>query len=413
MLDDLAGLSTGARIQTLRTRKGMTRLVLAGLVGRSSSWLKDIERGRRLPPRLPMLVRLAEVLGVTDVSVLAGDDMNLGGGTISVPIDSFRRIPHEAVPAIREAIHDQQLTRPERRVDVAALRSRVDHAWGVWHSSPRQRTDIGRVLPGLITDARVAARTANGDRRDAYATLADVYGLAEQMLAWTSEAELLWLAADRGVAAAQEADRPETLAGAAWVLGNVRRAVGDYDGAIELVEDARQVLEPRLEDGPDSVRGIWGALNLHAAITCARAGREGDAWRYWDEGDRTAERLGVRYSHPWTAFGQGNVSVHAVSVGADLSQSSKARERAEEVDPDSVPSLERRSRLLIETARSYSLKRDHSGALHWVKQAHRVSSEAVHYSPIARQMVSDAVDQGGPLIERDARSFGQVLGLPV
>jgi transcriptional regulator with XRE-family HTH domain len=44
--------------------------VLAGLVGMSASWLKGIERAR-LPPRLPLLVKLAEALAVGDVAVLA------------------------------------------------------------------------------------------------------------------------------------------------------------------------------------------------------------------------------------------------------------------------------------------------------------------------------------------------------
>jgi transcriptional regulator with XRE-family HTH domain len=46
--------------------------VLARLVGMSASWLKGIERGTRLPPRLPLLVKLAEALAVGDVAVLAG-----------------------------------------------------------------------------------------------------------------------------------------------------------------------------------------------------------------------------------------------------------------------------------------------------------------------------------------------------
>ena len=50
--DDLAGKRTGERIQILRERKGLSRPVLAGLVGMSASWLKGIEQGRRLPPRL-------------------------------------------------------------------------------------------------------------------------------------------------------------------------------------------------------------------------------------------------------------------------------------------------------------------------------------------------------------------------
>ena len=82
MLDDLAGKRTGERIQILRERRGP---VLAGLVGMSASWLKGIERGTRLPPRLPLLVKLAEALAVGDVAVLAGIDMDMGGAA-SVPV---------------------------------------------------------------------------------------------------------------------------------------------------------------------------------------------------------------------------------------------------------------------------------------------------------------------------------------
>ena len=69
--------------------------------GRCVPWLP----GERLPPRLPLLVKLAEALAVGDVAVLAGIDMDLGGVT-SVPVSSFARIPHDAVPAIREAVRD-------------------------------------------------------------------------------------------------------------------------------------------------------------------------------------------------------------------------------------------------------------------------------------------------------------------
>lgn len=76
--DELAGQPIGARIQVIRERQGKTRTVVAGLVGRSPQWLKDVERGRRLPPRWDMLVRLAQVLHV-DVTALTGD---AGGGSL-------------------------------------------------------------------------------------------------------------------------------------------------------------------------------------------------------------------------------------------------------------------------------------------------------------------------------------------
>ena len=258
MLDDLAGKRTGERIQILRERKGLTRPVLAGLVGMSGSWLKGIERGHRLPPRLPVLVKLAEALAVGDVAVLAGTDMDLGGAA-SVPVASFARIPHDAVPAIREAVRDPMLTVPAGPVDVAALAARTADAWLLWHQSPEHRTDVGRILPRLVTDARIAARDGRGPgRRAASAVLADVYALVQHEVVWASEAELTWTAADRAMTAAQDADTPAALAGAAWTLGMVQRSAGDTDGALTLARDAAGLLEPAWKTPTTSCAG-WTA----------------------------------------------------------------------------------------------------------------------------------------------------------
>jgi transcriptional regulator with XRE-family HTH domain len=412
MIDDLAGKRTGERIQILRERRGLSRPVLAGLVGMSASWLKGIERGTRLPPRLPLLVKLAEALAVGDVAVLAGIDLDLGGAA-SVPVASFARIPHDAVPAIREAVRDPLLTVPAGPGDVAALAARMADAWVLWHQSAQHRTDVGRILPRLVTDARIAARTAEGPgRRAASAVLADVYALVQHEVVWASESELNWTAADRAMSAAQDADTPAALAGAAWTLGMVQRSADDTDGALTLAREAAGLLEPRLEDGDDELRGLYGALQLHAATTAARAGREGEAWRHWDTASATAERLPGGYYHPWTMFGEANVKLHAVSISADLSKSAEARNRAEDIDPEEIPSRERRGRLGVEIARAYYQRRDYPATLHWLETAYQTSADSVRYSPTARQMTADAVDHGGPLISRRARSLAGSIGLP-
>lgn len=411
--NDLAGRRTGERIQILRECKGLSRPVLAGLVGMSPSWLKGIERGTRLPPRLPLLVKLAEALAVGDVAVLAGTDMDLGGA--SVPVRSFACIPHDAVPAIREAVRDPLLIVPDSSSDpdVAGLAARVADAWRIWHQSAEHRTDVGRVLPRLVTDARTTARIAQGEnRRAACAVLADVYALVQHEVVWASETELTWTAADRAMSAAQAADKPLALAGAAWTLGMVQRSVGDTDGAHSLVTDAAALLKPHLENGPDELRAMYGALHLHAATTAARAGQEGNAWRHWDTADTTAANLGM-YFHPWTMFGTANVKLHAVSISADLSKSGEAQGRAERIDPDEIPSRERRGRLGVEIARAYYQRRDYLATLNWLEQAYATSHDSVQFSPTARQMTADTVDHGGPLISRRARSLAGSIGLPL
>jgi hypothetical protein len=210
--------------------------------------------------------------------------------------------------------------------------------------------------------------------------------------------------------AAQDADQPLALAGAAWTLGMVQRSAGDTDGALDLASSAATLLEPLLEDGGDELRGMYGALQLHLAITAAQAGREGDAWRYWDAADATARRIGV-YFHPWTMFGAANVKLHAVSIAADLSKSGEAHGHAGLIDPDEIPSRERRGRLGVEIARAYHQRHDYTATLHWLEQAYATSRDSVRFSPTARQMAADTVDHGGPLISRRARSLAGSIGL--
>ena len=62
---------TGQRIARARRRRGLSQAVLAGLVGRSESWLSQVERGKRGIDSHSVLLRLAEVLRV-DIEELTG-----------------------------------------------------------------------------------------------------------------------------------------------------------------------------------------------------------------------------------------------------------------------------------------------------------------------------------------------------
>ena len=55
-------IAFGQRMQLLRTRRGMSREVLAGLLGKSTSWVKQIENGRLKTPKLETILAVAEAL---------------------------------------------------------------------------------------------------------------------------------------------------------------------------------------------------------------------------------------------------------------------------------------------------------------------------------------------------------------
>jgi len=60
----VADSSLGDRVAFLRRRRGLSQVELASRLGRSESWVSQVERGVRSVDRLSVLERMAEVLGV-------------------------------------------------------------------------------------------------------------------------------------------------------------------------------------------------------------------------------------------------------------------------------------------------------------------------------------------------------------
>src|SRR5258708_36619079 len=88
----MAGIGLGARISTYRRRRGLSQAALAGLVGRSESWLSQVERGIRSVDRLSVLLDMAEILHV-DVESLIGRPWQLApnGGGVAQGLEPGRR----------------------------------------------------------------------------------------------------------------------------------------------------------------------------------------------------------------------------------------------------------------------------------------------------------------------------------
>jgi transcriptional regulator with XRE-family HTH domain len=375
--------SIGDRIRILRQRRGLTQVTLAGLCGRGEDWIKRIESGRR-GTTLSQLARIAHALGVTDLS-------DLTGGDIGLPVVSGRTM-HDAVNPIRAAVRGVTLAPlPEVAESSEILAHRTRSAWQLWHRSKFGRTEVGALLPDLINDVHAAARlTGGGERRAVYETMTDVYALTQQVLAYVSEPELYWAVADRIQMAAQHADRPHALGLAAWCMANGLRHTAEPHDAITTAEAGIAILAAHVTDSPaDDLRGLCGALHLHAAVSYAQQGREGDAWREWDAADDIAHRLGQGYLHLPTVFGVDNTAVHGVAIATEVSKSGTALERAASIAAESLPSTERASRLLIDAARAHHQRKDALGALHELNHALDVSPENTRVIPSAQSLALD------------------------
>src|SRR3954471_23074276 len=117
----MASGAVGERIAAYRRRRGLSQAALAGLVGRSESWLSQVERGVRSVDRLSVLLDLAKVLQV-EVEALTGQPWQYApnGSPVVDGIDTVRQF---------FARYDDLLgINPDAELDVADVHRRIDSA---------------------------------------------------------------------------------------------------------------------------------------------------------------------------------------------------------------------------------------------------------------------------------------------
>lgn len=100
-------------------------------------------------------------------------------------------------------------------VDRNVLRRRIDEAFG--HSQTERWSALGPLLPDLIADGWHAAHTTAGeDAAGGFGLLSQVHHVTSGMLDRIGEPELHWIAAERGLAAAERSENDLLVAVAAW-----------------------------------------------------------------------------------------------------------------------------------------------------------------------------------------------------
>jgi transcriptional regulator with XRE-family HTH domain len=116
----------GERIAIYRRRRGLSQVVLAGLIGRSVSWLSQVERGTRAVDRMSVLIDLSRMLKV-DIAELTGQPFALApnGGLEPEGLADIRRVlmrytelPAAINPGPGAVTTASGLTRLRSRVDI-------------------------------------------------------------------------------------------------------------------------------------------------------------------------------------------------------------------------------------------------------------------------------------------------------
>jgi transcriptional regulator with XRE-family HTH domain len=393
--------AVGERIAYHRRRAGLSQTDFAGLVGRSESWVSQVERGVRAVDRLSVLQRVADALSVS-VSELRDEDETAASGDRPEAFDTIR-LALTGHPAMTTLLRAKP---PAAATSIAKLRAQHSQVWDMVHAS--RYTDLAPVLADLIPGLEAASRASTGSAQtEARELLTDTYQATAAMLAKIGEADAAWIAADRATACAELTGSPLAVAAGIFRMAHVFLALGHGDQANHVALSAVEALEPRVTPKADpELLSLYGAFHLVLAVTSARDNDRAAAHRYLDTARGIAERIGGDRNDFGTEFGPTNVAIHSVAIAVELGDAGQAIELGDQVDPTSL-SPERQSRFMLDLAQAHAMRRQAGEALKALIDAEQIAPEQTRTHPLGRAVARDLLQLAGSRPRPELRDLAE------
>ena len=397
----------GERVAYHRKRLGLSQVEFAGLVGRSESWVSQVERGVRPVDRMSVLQRVADVLSVS-VAELRGDDETSDTDERPEAFDTIR-LALTGHPAIGSVLGTAKLVTSAKQLE--ALRRQHSGIWELVHAS--RYAELAPILAGLIPGLETATRTADSEHVQAEARelLGDTYQAAAAMMVKIGETDAAWIAADRAGFCAEAAGSPLAVAASMFRMAHVFLALGQIDQAHHVADSIAQALEPKITGTTEpEVLSLYGASHLVLAVAAARDNKRSEAHQHLDTARKIAGQLGQDRDDYGTEFGPTNVAIHAVDIAVELGDAGQAIELAQQVDPTSL-SPERQARYLLDVAQAHAMRRQIGEALHALQEAERIAPEEtrVHYA--GRAVARDLLQLSGLRPRPELRDLAERFGV--
>jgi tetratricopeptide (TPR) repeat protein len=358
-------------------------------VGRSESWLSQVERGILAVDQLSVLVDLARVLHV-QVEALTGRPWQHApiGGEVVESVDGVRQFFSR---------YDHLLgAEPPAPLPQHELNERVAAAHAAYQAA--RYGDVIAGLPGLLAAVEGSRRSAApAGRRDLLLGYASAYVVAAKLLTKLGAADLAIVAADRCATAAADADSLSARGLAAYQIVCALLRAGRSDEAERLAVGMAELAQREARGDRPLIVSAAGALWLIAAIVAARRADRGEAWRRLGYAESLSGLLAADANFGWTAFGPTNVAIHRVSVAAELGDTGEALRAAAAVDLSRLPEglSSRRAQVHLDLAWAQAQRRRDAEAILHLLEAERVAPEAPRHNAMAREIVRQMLARGG------------------
>jgi transcriptional regulator with XRE-family HTH domain len=407
--DDQQRAAFGRRVKEFRKRAGLDQQALAGRLGKSASWVSQVERGQIPVRRLDVLRNLADQLGVAlhelEPSLPAAGPEELPEPAAANDLDGARLLisGHPALDALLPSPGSD----PSALPSIAELTNQVEAAWELAHQSAflELTTQLQALLPNLERAARVAA----GDERGSVLRLlARTYQALAAAFVRQDEADAAWIAADRAIQAAEASGEPLEVCAAIYRLVHAFVRLKHLDQAEYAARNALQTLHDHVADRSPTPEehSILGSLHLVLALVHARAGRRAAAKAELDEARRVARELGAGRNDFNLEFGPTNVEIQAVATAVDLGDAGEAIDIGEALDTEGL-SPERQARLLMDLGRAYVQRRQPGEALANLLRAEDLAPEMLRTHTAARGAIRELVLLTGGTAPDELRALAE------
>jgi len=387
----LDGVTLGERVAELRRRRGLSQKDLAAELGRSESWVSQVERDVLPVERVSVLQALADALGAAANDLQPGVPGQADSPSQSAPELAGLRLAMTGHPALSTLLE----TAPPADQQLGPLRQAVAAAWRLTHAS--EFSALTTLLVPLLGNLEQVARVGRGRQRsEAAGLLTSAYQAASAAFARQDEADASWLGADRASRWAEDAGDPLAVVAAAFRMGHAFITLRRLDQAEHVANQAIRALQPSTsaEDCPPEVLSLYGAMHLILAVVFAREGDRAGTRRTIAKARKIAARVGTDRNDYNTEFGPTNVELHAVSTAVDLGDAGEAIDLSRTIDATGL-SAERQSRLAIDLARAHVQRRHIGDAVAALLEAERQAPEQVQTHVLARETVRDLLSLAG------------------
>ncbi|MEV5280756.1 helix-turn-helix transcriptional regulator [Streptomyces sp. NPDC052811] len=397
----------GPKVKELRRAAGMSQSDLAAAMGRSESWVSQVERGVQPVERLSVLQALADSLNVS-VRELRPDaplaeEAEPEAEARSNDLDGLR-VALTGHPALGSLF---QQPSAEPTPSLADFRQQVAEAWNLVHASSYAALSdhLTKLLPSIETAVRHAPA---GDRTELHSLRAKAYQVAAASFTRQDQADAAWIAADRALQAAELAGQPLEVVASLFRMAHAFMRQQHMEQAEQAAKSAVAVMAPRAEAPtcPPEELSLLGAMNLVLAVINAREGNRAQTRSHIERARGIAARLGEDRNDFDTEFGPTNVEVHAVSTAVELGDAGLALEVAQDVNTSGL-SPERQSRFLLDVARAHAQRRHVGEATAAILEAENLAPEQIQDHHLAREVIRDLIQLSGPRVPEALRDLAE------